>query len=121
MGLNNARMAHADAVKSGPKGHESFNKAMFYSLSPDLLMPRAAAAEDSVDLASVESYYSDPRSWDNRIFKGLFNDNRFRASYVFALFRDESHPAYLCYGYFSKAYILKLSGDKRVRLSFPSQ
>ena len=120
MGLNNVRMAHADAIKTGPKGHQSFNKDVFYQLAPDMLMPRAAPAGFPVNLAAVQRYYTDPGSWDNQIFKGLFNDDRFRSTYTFALLTDMSQPGYVCYGYFSKAYLLRLSTNKDIRLSYLS-
>jgi len=81
-------------------------------------MPRAAAANTPINLALVERYYTDPGSWDNQIFKGLFNDDRFRASYTLALLADVSQPNIVCYGYFSNAYLLRLLKNKDIRLSY---
>ena len=38
LGLNNTKMAHADKEKNpkAPKNHASFNKGVFYELSPDI-------------------------------------------------------------------------------------
>jgi hypothetical protein len=105
MGLNDTRMAHADAVKSGPKGHQSFNKDVFYAVAPDVLMPRAAGVAEPVSLASVSGSYTNPAGWDNLIFKGLYNDAAFQSRYVLALVWNSAHPEYKCYGYFNRTYL----------------
>ena len=118
MGLNNVRMAHADSIKTGPKGHQSFNKDVFYELAPDLLMPRAVPAGIPVDLAGSVHYFMIPGSWDNEIFKGIFNDPKFRSTYTFAWLANSARPEYTCYGYFKNTYLAKLSKNKNIALTY---
>ena len=74
MGLNNTLMAHADREKNGPKGHQSFNKSVFYTLAPDILMPRAVPTDNRINFSQIQAYYTNTNSWDNLIFKNIFND-----------------------------------------------
>jgi hypothetical protein len=105
MGLNDARMARADRLKTGPKGHQSFSKQVFYEIAPDVLMPRAVPFTEAVSLPAVSGYYTNSQGWDNLIFKGLYNDPEFRAKYVLAVVLDRFHPQFKCYGYFNRTYL----------------
>lgn len=107
MGLNNTLMAHADAIKEGPKGHESFNKNVFYDLSPDILMAQTPKPTN-VNLQAVDNYYTDRESWDNLIFKDLFNDMMFRDKYQLAAVINLQYPEYCCVGYYRKDYLQQL-------------
>jgi len=107
MGLNNTLMAHADAIKEGPKGHESFNKNVFYDLSPDILMAQTPKPTN-VNLQAVDNYYTDRKSWDNLIFKDLFNDMMFRDKYQLAAVINLQYPEYCCVGYYRKDYLQQL-------------
>ncbi len=107
MGLNNTQMAHADAVKEGPKGHESFNKNVFYDLLPDILMAQANNPTN-VNLQAIENYYTDRNSWDNLIFKDIFNDTMFKDKYQLAAVINLQYPEYCCVGYYRKDYLQQL-------------
>lgn len=115
MGLNNTRLAHADKVKSGPKGHQAFNKKVFYELAPSILMPMVEPSETNC-LAGYQTYYTNSGSWDNMIFKGLFNDPQFKLQYRMASVQSLNYPGYKCCGYFSNQFLQKLSGDQRFRI-----
>jgi hypothetical protein len=106
MGLNNTRFAHASPVKLGPKGHQSFSREAFYSEAPDILLPQIAAHPWHVDLGSVGEYYRNASSWDNKIFKGLFNDGDFNALYGLSLVSRPNGAA--VYGYFRRDYLDRL-------------
>jgi hypothetical protein len=108
MGLNSTKMAHADAIKRGPRAHAAFNKGVFYELAPDILMPAAFPADRPAKLGQVRDYYCDTRSWDNIIFKNLFNDDRFKRSYSLAMVASGREPRYKCCGFFSSAFLARL-------------
>ncbi|WP_298298932.1 hypothetical protein [Hydrotalea sp.] len=107
MGLNNTQMAHADAIKEGPKGHESFNKKVFYQLAPDIIMPQTPAPSN-LNLQNVNNYYTDRNSWDNLIFKDIFNDAVFKEKYELAAVINLNYPEYCCVGYYRKDYLHQL-------------
>jgi hypothetical protein len=108
MGLNNTLLAHADAVKQGPKGHQSFNKEVFYTLAPDLFMPTALAHVDSNTLRQAQRYYTDIHGWDNLIFKNIFNDKQFKTQYTLALIQNIQASTYSCYAYVNHHYLERL-------------
>lgn len=116
LGLNLTKMAHADKIKKGPKAHQSFNKKVFYELKPDVLMPTAEHSNVPVSLVSVNAYYCDPGSWDNLIYKNIFNDPEFRQQYTLALARNAAQPDYVCYGFFNKDYLKKLSQNPNFKI-----
>lgn len=106
MGLNNTKLAHADEIKQGPKGHQSFNKKVFYELAPDILMPTTVENSGPEVLSTANDYYTNIHSWDNLIFKNIFNDTEFKQKYTLA---SVSNGSYFCYGYFNNLYLRKLS------------
>ncbi len=114
MGLNNTKLAHADKVKSGPKGHQSFNKAVFYELSPDILVPITQTS--SASCTRLYEYYTDPGSWDNVIFKGLFNDELFNQKYRFASVESSDVPGIVSCGYYSNGFLEKISGKEKYKV-----
>jgi arabinofuranosyltransferase len=116
MGLNDTRMAHADPVKSGPKGHESFNKQVFYALSPDILMPVAVTQGTNIQLAAIDVLYGSPASFDNQIYKNIFVDARFQSLYQLALVQNPQHPESIAYGYFRRAYLNQLVSQGALKL-----
>jgi hypothetical protein len=109
LGLNLPKLAHADKIKVGPKAHQSFNKRVFFELSPEILMPTAEPAGAAISLDDVNSYYCNIGSWDNLIYKDLFNDTEFRKKYTLALASNSAKPEYICYGFFRNDYLEKLS------------
>lgn len=116
LGLNNTRMAHADRIKTGPKDHGSFDQATFFSLAPDILMPQSAQAGATVDLNAVETHYLDPKSFENQIYKGIFNTGAFQAEYRLALVQSPLHPELVCYGFFRKDYLSQLTKERGFKL-----
>lgn len=116
MGLNNTLLAHADTIKEGPKGHQSFNKSVFYQLAPDLLMPTAITGFDMNSLLHAHQYYTNPTGWDNLIFKNIFNDAEFKREYQLALIQNLHEPRYSCYAYVKQTYLEKLSQQENFRI-----
>lgn len=115
LGLNLPELAHADKIKVGPKAHQSFNKKVFYKLNPDVLMPTAELSNTPVSLANVSGYYCNPNSWDNLIYKNIFNDAEFKEKYTLALAVNTLQPDYICYGYFNNDYLKKLSAKSNFK------
>ncbi len=105
LGLNDSRMAHADPIKTGPKDHASFDAGVFYQLAPDILQPTALPSGAAIDLHARERTDRDPQSFDNQIFKDIFDQDRFKSTYILALVRNPADPADMVYGYFRKAYL----------------
>ncbi len=109
MGLNDPRMAHADKIKTGPKGHQSFNKDVFYSLAPDILLPETVLPTYAIHLNTVDTFYRDPDGFENQAFKNIFADPQFRAAYSLVAMRNIAVPAFVCYGYFRNTYLTALT------------
>jgi hypothetical protein len=109
VGLNESRMAHADAVKVGPQDHASFNAGIFYELAPDILQPLAIPSGDVVDLQARKIDNLDPGNFDNQIYKDIFHQDRFRSMYILALVRNPADPKEMVYGYFRKTYLDELT------------
>lgn len=105
LGLNDSRMAHADKIKSGPKDHASFNTGVFYELAPDILQPLTATSGTVVDLSARRAQDLDRGTFDNKIFKDIFHQDRFRSTYILAMVRNPTDPSEMAYGYFRKAYL----------------
>jgi hypothetical protein len=108
LGLNLPKLAHADKIKNGPKAHQSFNKKVFYELHPDIFMPTAELNSVRVSLQNINAYYCTEGSWDNLIFKNIFNDEEFKQHYTLVLVSNSEHPSYICYGYFNNDYLKRL-------------
>jgi arabinofuranosyltransferase len=117
LGLNDVRMAHADRIKTGPWDHQSFNNGVFFQELPDILLPIALPAVTASSLESRAAYYSDPGSWDNVIFKDIFNDPRFKSTYTPAILADDRHPGILCFGYFKNTYLHSFASDKAIHVT----
>jgi arabinofuranosyltransferase len=115
LGLNLPKLAHADKIKEGPKAHQSFNKKVFYELAPDVLMPTAELSSIPVSLVSVAAYYCDQGSWDNLIYKNIFNDEEFKQKYTLALATNANNPGYVCYGYFNNNYLKELTAKQNFK------
>lgn len=122
MGLNDIKMAHAQALKEGGyKGHQSFNKTVFFEQAPDILKPSTVAETERVNLVAIHDYYTSDGAWDNLLFKNIFNDPEFIAHYTLALVKNERNPAYQCYGYFNRDYLNKLSQSRHFDIqTYPS-
>jgi hypothetical protein len=122
MGLNDIKMAHAEPLKEGGyKGHQSFNKTVFFEQAPDILKPSTALNTENVNLAAVHHYYTSYGEWDNLLFKNIFNDPEFIAHYTLALVKNERNPTYQCYGYFNRDYLTKLSQSQHFDIQvYPS-
>jgi hypothetical protein len=118
LGLNDIRMAHADRIKDGPKDHQSFNRGVFFQLSPDALMPWTMPDGSAPNLLGRTLYFSDPNQWDNVILKNIFNDPLFKATYTPAIVSSDTHPGLQCFAYFSNAYLARLTSDKTLHLTF---
>jgi arabinofuranosyltransferase len=116
VGLNNSRMAHAEKIKIGPKDHQSFNARIFYDLAPDIVQPLTIPPATNVDLAARRIQDRQPETFDNEIFKDIFNEPRFRAEYILAEVRNPADPTEAVYGYFRKAYLDQLVQQRGFKL-----
>jgi hypothetical protein len=77
LGLNNAKMAHADQIKDENimKDHASFNKEVFFEQKPDLfLLSEGFVSNDKIDTIRVIPFR-------HQVFKGIEKDERFRLEY----------------------------------------
>ncbi len=117
LGLNDVRMAHADAIKTGPIGHRSFDPNVFYQIAPDLLNPWSSASGPPPDLAPHYAYYLDTTGWDNMIYKDLFHQPRFLAAYAFGVITDDSQPGISCMGFFKRSYLQQLSANPHIHIT----
>lgn len=115
MGLNNTLMAHANTIKEGPKGHESFDKNTFYKLAPEILMAQTFKT-NLINLQQANDYYTNPSMWDNIIFKNIFNDSSFKERYQLAEVINKYYPEYGCVGYFRKDYLHYLNNQSKFRV-----
>ena len=64
MGLNNVAMGHSTGDRKGMKNHSAFDREVFFSLKPDVLL---------ID--------HDPDTWQREVFKNLLREPRFVEQY----------------------------------------
>jgi len=79
MGLNNTLMGHSKGDRRGIKNHAAFNKAVFYRLQPDMLLPKVVNNE-----AEARSYYEeleDESNFSNQALRHIFYDSTFTSMY----------------------------------------
>jgi hypothetical protein len=79
MGLNNTKMGHSLGDRTGIKNHAAFNKAIFYHLGADLVLPKLMpdkkeAAQEYMDLLKINNF-------ENQALKNIFNDSNFHQQY----------------------------------------
>lgn len=107
LGLNNVRMAHADPIKQGPKDHSSFDKAVFYEISPEIINPWTDAEQAPLAPEQHLAYYLAPHSWDHQIYKGIFSDEQFQQQYSFAVVQAPNGMP--CEGFFRRDLLRQLA------------
>ena len=111
MGLNNVAMAHYPGDRQGIRNHAAFSKEIFNRLNPHILLP----------MVSDESPAHVPfnHKWYGSVFKGMLNDEEFKARYSFVSARStrRMHPCYV-YGYFRNDFIRTLKAEKICDISF---
>lgn len=106
LGLNNTQMAHAPKKNNnGHKNHSSFNKDVFYQLSPDIIH-----IEFLNDLKEAKLNEKDSSDFQNQIYNFLFLDSTFREKYEPVVI---STPVNGCWyqAYVHKTYLPHLSGE----------
>jgi len=116
LGLNYVRMAHADSVKTGPKGHQAFNRRVFFETMPDILLPETSPTGEHPNLQAISHNFYTRGTFVNEMFKNLFNDHGFKENYAFAVVENTGYP-YQCYGFFSKSYLERLRVGGRYNLT----
>ena len=116
LGLNDIRIAHADKIKTGPKGHASFDLKLFDDISPDIFQPWVVPTSATLDLQTRKYQNLQPGDFDNEIFKGLFSEQQFRSTYILAAVRNPADPADVACGYFRKAYLDDLIKKRGLQL-----
>lgn len=116
LGLNDTQFAHADTIKTGYKGHQSFDKTVLLNLMPDIFIPLTQSSNTPFNLVTSYQHFTDPNTWDSLIFKNIFNDDSFKKQYILATVENKAHPAYQCQGYFSQQYLAKIRQDPRFKI-----
>lgn len=109
LGLNNTYFAHAETIKTGYKGHQSFNKQVFLTLAPDIFIPLTNPSRSPFNLAESYAHFHSSNTWDSLIFKNIFNDLEFNQQYVLATVLNLEHPNYQCQGFFNRHYLATLN------------
>ncbi len=109
VGLNFARMSHADTIKSGPKGHQGFNKSVFYAVAPQVLLPECpATAPSQSSLQQEKVSLLGPHDFTNQVMKNIFSDSEFNQLYVYASLTEAHNQDAECHGYFLRSYLQSL-------------
>ncbi len=108
MALNDVEMAHARrAGGGGITNHAAFDRGVFFSRPPDLVMPSFDEVPYQVHDPRSDRPYLERQevgeSWNNRILKGLFVDPDFRRQYDFAVIGD-SRSGPILTAYVRKSY-----------------
>jgi hypothetical protein len=83
-------MGHSAGDRKGVKGHSCFNEAVFYELSPDLVVPWPTQ-----DVGRSGEEYRKP-SVDltpNALMRGVLGTRRFQENYVTVFFPVPGKPA----------------------------
>jgi hypothetical protein len=88
LGLNLVAMAHAPGDRRGLKNHAAFDAEVLFADAPELLFPDGTQERDPRPLAAMLR----PASFENRVTRGLLDNERFRARYVPALFAGPGDP-----------------------------
>ena len=84
LGLNNPKMARANARKSGPiHGHSSFNADVFFEQRPDILCV-FGAGNDSTALLRFHTEWDSTTATQNVMHGNIVADPRFAREYGFA-------------------------------------
>ena len=84
LALNNTKMAHADKVKDRNllKNHASFNKNIFFDLSPDLFW-YSQTGFVQLNAPPKNNITIDTSDFTSRVFKNIQKDERFVKKYGF--------------------------------------
>jgi len=88
LGLNNTKMAHADALKDNTilKDHASFNKIVFYQQCPDLFwFVGGFGPNDKIERINIPKI-------NNLIFKRIADDKRFYQEYAQCIIFRKDKP-----------------------------
>lgn len=94
LGLNNPRMARANARKTGPiHGHSSFNADVFFEQRPDILCV-LFARNDSAALARYHREWGSTAAKQNIMHGNVVADARFKPLYGFARLSRDSVSMY---------------------------
>jgi arabinofuranosyltransferase len=107
MGLNNLRMAHNSGERKGMKNHAAFEKATFYELLPDIVIPEHIQTDDRAYTPSITR----TSHW-NRVLKGILFDQPFKDLYVYTKAeRLGSNDGEALIGWFSRDLIARLTAS----------
>ena len=90
LGLNNVAMAHASTNRPAhlPKGHQSFNKKVFFQQQPDLVWFSSKFTKET--MASTDTVYLLP--FHKAVLLEIQKDPKFLELYSFALISNQNMP-----------------------------
>ncbi len=119
MGLNNTTMAHADGMREGIKNHAAFERAGFYELQPDLVLPYYIPEFDC-DTHTIALYMSSVSNvWVQMALKNIWDDAEFRKRYDFVkIARSDASGEQCFYGFISKPFLESLQGNASYAVTF---
>lgn len=101
LGLNNVRMAHAPKNPKGPKNHASFNKEIFYTQQPDIIMANAVLV--SCDNPASKDFIKFG-SWESQLLGNIQSDAKFRKMYANCIILNKE-KSLVFKGYIKRSYI----------------
>ena len=108
MGLNNLLMAHNSGSRIGTKNHAAFEKATFYQLQPDILMPDMITVE-SLPHKTSELHAPIPAL---TILKDCIVMPRFRTLYVYARINKKEIPMNVeLVGWIKRTFLARLGAS----------
>lgn len=114
LGLNNTIMAHASAVKNGPRNHASFDKGGFWKLSPEMMgafMGAEIVADTNLFVLPENTRQYRTSNFTYQCYKGIFDDSDFRLSYFPALVKNKAKD-YFVFSYYRKDFLSSLSSNR---------
>ncbi|MBE7176654.1 MAG: hypothetical protein INR69_09635 [Mucilaginibacter polytrichastri] len=96
LGLNDTRIAHAPktGLRGLPKGHETFNKTLFYALKPDIFWMYGGFLPDADSAKRISNIHIPP--FTVLVTQGLYKDAEFRRRYSLVFIRKRDVPDVLC-------------------------
>ena len=101
MGLNNVRMAHNGGTRLGVRSHAAFEKATFYELQPQILVP-LMQVENTLAALQRRNGFVDV------VLKGLLDDVEFQRCYTLAEVRAKDAPTRHLAGYYDRNFLATL-------------
>lgn len=114
VGLNSTAMAHSEGDRKAMKAHAAFDKDVFFTLKPDLLIIFSYVSSTMAVIEDLEHYSLDRErnwydDWLDTVLKGLLEDQNFMHQYTRAIIGKPDVTPYSMFGYFKNEYLTYLS------------